>query len=163
MENQENAESEKQKIQRKMAEFRDKFKLSSVIVPPEIDKLLSLSREYLKSAARDELSIDAIRLSQYGLYIKTEANRLRANISWCDANINSIIGRELKNTEGYGLAEKSLVIKRNDIHAKELESVRSLCEVQLKSIEDIDRKIEFMASCLKNLAFEKRGPINERS
>jgi hypothetical protein len=109
------------------------------------------------------LAIDAIRLAQYGLYIKTEANRLRANISWCDANINSIIGRELPNTEGYGLAEKSLVIKRNDIHAKELDSVKSFCEVQLKSIEDIDRKIEFMSSCLKNLAFEKRGPINERS
>jgi hypothetical protein len=158
-----NEEQQKKEIQQKMAEFRDKFKLSSIMVPPEVDKLLSLSREYLKSAPRDELAIDAIRLAQYGLYIKTEANRLRANISWCDANINSIIGRELPNTEGYGLAEKSLIIKRNDIHAKELDSVKSFCEVQLKSIEDIDRKIEFMSSCLKNLAFEKRGPINERS
>jgi len=108
------------------------------------------------------LAIDCIRLSQYGLYIKTEANRLKANISWCDANINSIVGRELPNTNGYGIAEKSLIIKRNDSIAKELESIKTLCEVQLRTIEDIDKKIEFMASSIKNLCFEKRG-TNERS
>ena len=123
---------------------------------------VSQSRYKMRSASREDLAIDSIRLSQYGLYIKTESNRLKSNIAWCDANINSIIGRELPNTDGYGIAEKSLIIKRNDPVAKELESIKSLCEVQLRTIEDVDKKIEFMASSIKNLCFEKRGN-NERS
>lgn len=153
---------DRSEIQKKMAEFRDRFKFAAVMVPPEVDRLLGMTRDYLKSANREDLAIDCIRLSQYGLYIKTEANRLKANISWCDANINSIVGRELPNTNGYGIAEKSLIIKRNDSIAKELESIKTLCEVQLRTIEDIDKKIEFMASSIKNLCFEKRG-TNERS
>jgi hypothetical protein len=154
---------DRSEIQKKMAEFRDHFKFAAIMVPPEVDRLLGMTRDYLKSANREDLAIDCIRLSQYGLYIKTEANRLRSNISWCDANINSIGGRELPNTNGYGIAEKSLVIKRNDPVAKQLESIKTLCEVQLKTIEDIDKKIEFMASSIKNLCFEKRGITNERS
>tara|TARA_Y100000296_G_scaffold49447_1_gene56662 strand:- start:28 stop:495 length:468 start_codon:yes stop_codon:yes gene_type:complete len=146
---------DKNDIRKKMIDFKDALKLSSLQIPSEVESLLSMGRDYMKGANKEQLSIDAIRLAQYGLYIKSEINRLKSNISWCNANINSIIGRELPNTNGYGLAEKSLIIKRNDPVAKELESTKSLCETQLSSIEDVDRKIDFLSSCVKNLAFGK--------
>ena len=118
-------------------------------------------REYFKASSKEDLCFDAIKLSQFSLFIKNEANRLKANIAWSEANINSILGRELSNTQGYGFIEKSLIIKRNDATARELDSITTTCDVQLKSIEDTDKKIEFMASCIKNLAFDRRS--NERS
>lgn len=150
-------ELNKQDIQEKMAGFREKFKLSSIVAPPEIEKILTASREYFKASSKEDLCYDAIKLSQFSLFIRNEANRLRANIAWCDANINSILGRELSNTQGYGFIEKSLIIKRNDITARELDGIKTTCDVQLKSIEDTDKKIEFMASCIKNLVFDRRN------
>jgi len=148
---------DKKEIQEKMAEFRSKVKLLNLKIPDEIETILSLDRSYLSSAPRENLCVDSVRLSQYALYIKSESNRLKANISWCQANIDSIIGREINNTEGYGIKEKSLIIVRNDPVARELESIKSVCETQLNSIDDIDRKIEFMANTLKNLSFERRS------
>ena len=147
----------KSEIQQKMAEFRGGLKISSLKIPSEIEGILSASRDKLKNSPREDLCIDAIRLSQYTIYLKSELNRLKSNMSWCNANINSIIGRETLNTEGYGLKEKSLVITRNDPVAKELEGIRTLCETQILAIDDLDRKVDFMASCIKNLAFERRG------
>jgi hypothetical protein len=147
----------KAEIQQKMSEFRGELKISALKIPSEIEEILSASREKLKNSPREDLCIDAIRLSQYGLYLKSESNRLKSNMSWCNANINSIVGRETLNTEGYGLKEKSLVIIRNDPVARDLEGIRSLCEVQILAIDDLDRKVDFMSSCIKNLAFERRG------
>jgi hypothetical protein len=146
---------DKAEIRQKMEGFRDALKISSLQIPSEVETLLSMSRDYMKNSSKEEVAIDAIRLAQYGLYIKSEINRLKSNISWCNANINSILGRELPNTNGYGLAEKSLIIKRNDPVAKELEKTKTLCETQLSSIEDLDRKIDFLSSCVKNLGFGK--------
>jgi hypothetical protein len=75
---------------------------------------------------------------------------------WCEANIDSIIGREISNTNGYGLGEKSLIIKRNDPVAKELESAKIQFASKVTMLEDIDRKIEFLANSMKSLAIEKR-------
>lgn len=138
-----------------MASFKANMRLLNLKVPDEVESVLHRDRSYMSGASAEDLYIDSARLSQYSLYVKNEFNRLKANISWCDANINSILGRELQNTEGYGIKEKSLIIIRNDPVAKELQSIKDTCETQLMSIEDIDRKIEFMSSSLKNLAFEK--------
>lgn len=131
-------------------------------VPEEIDNIIALNRAQLKSIGGEELSINCIRLSQYALFIKTEVNKIRSSEEWCKANIESIIGREINNTNGYGLAEKSLIIKRNDPVAKELESVRLQFSTRLRILEDIDRKIEFLANSMKSLAIEKRGSFHDR-
>lgn len=147
----------KAEIQERMAEFKSGLKLVNLSAPSEIESILSSSRDYLKNTCSEDLCVDSIRLAQYSLYLKSEINRLKSNISWCDANINSIIGRELQNTHGYGVKEKSLIIIRNDPVANDLGGIKSLCEVQLISVEDLDRKVDFLSSCIKNLAFERRS------
>ena len=147
----------KTEIQEKMAEFKQGLKLVNLKIPSEIEAILSASREYLKTSSREELCVDSVRLAQYSLYLKSELNRLKSNVSWCNANINSIVGREIPNTHGYGVKEKSLVIVRSDPVARDLEGIKTLCETQMVSLEDLDRKIDFMSSCMKNLAFERRN------
>ena len=147
----------KDDIQKKMNDFRGNLKLLNLSVPNEIERLLNADRSYLKSTPREELCIDSIKLAQYSLYLKSEANRLKSNISWCEANINSIIGREVQNVDAYGVKEKSLIITRNDPVARDLEGIRTLCQTQLHSIDELDRKVDFLSSCFKNLAFERRS------
>jgi len=147
----------KAEIQEKMSEFKTGLKLINLSIPSEVETLLSASRDYLKNMSSEELCIDSIRLAQYSLYLKSEINRLKSNITWCNANINSILGRELENTNGYGFTEKSLIIIRSDPVARDLEGIKSLCETQFVAIEDLDRKVDFLSSCVKNLAFERRG------
>lgn len=125
-------------------------------VPEEIDSIINLTRAQLKSMGGEELSINCIRLSQYALFIKTEVNKMKSARDWCEANIESIVGREVSNTNGYGIGEKSLIIKRNDPVARELESARTQFAYKLTMLEDIDRKIEFLANSMKSLAIEKR-------
>jgi len=146
----------KAEIQEKMAEFKRGLKLVNLQIPSEIESILSHGREYLKKTPREDLCVDSVRLAQYSLYLRSEMNRLKSNVYWCEANINSIIGRETNNTEGYGLKEKSLVIIRNDPVARDLEGIKTLCETQLISLEDLDRKVDFISSCMKNLSFERR-------
>ena len=125
-------------------------------VPEEIDSIINLNRSQLKSISGEELSINCIRLAQYALFVKTEINKMKSARDWCEANIDSIVGRELNNTNGYGLGEKSLIIKRNDPVARELEATKIQFSSKLTMLEDIDRKIEFLANSMKSLAIEKR-------
>lgn len=125
-------------------------------VPEEIDSIINLNRAQLKSISGEELSINCIRLAQYALFVKTEINKMKSARDWCEANIDSIVGRELNNTNGYGLGEKSLIIKRNDPVARELEATKIQFSSKLTILEDIDRKIEFLANSMKSLAIEKR-------
>ena len=103
----------KSKIEEKIKELQDLHPIK-INCPEEIDEILNLNRYQLKTTATDDLYINAIKLAQYSLYIKRDINKAKAVLSWCEANINSIIGRELNNTNGYGLGEKSLIIKRSD-------------------------------------------------
>jgi len=149
------------KIVEKINEMQGSVKLNFT-VPEEIDNIINLSRGELKSMVGEELSINCIRLAQYALFVKTEINKMKSARDWCEANIESIVGRELSNTNGYGLGEKSLIIKRNDPIAKELEGVRLQFSSKLTMLEDIDRKIEFLANSMKSLAIEKRGSFHDR-
>lgn len=153
--------SVKNRIIDKITEMQGSVRLNFT-VPEEIDNIINLSRGELKSMAGEELSINCIRLAQYALFIKTEVNKMRSAHNWCEANIDSIIGREAANTTGYGIGEKTLIIKRNDPVAKELESTRIQFASRLTMLEDIDRKIEFLANAMKSLAIEKRGSFHDR-
>ena len=151
----------KTKIIDKIHDMQGSVKLNFT-VPEEIDNIINLNRSQLKALASEELSINCIRLAQYALFIKTEINKIRSAEEWCQANIDSILGREVSNTNGYGLAEKSLIIKRNDPVAKELEQARLQFSTKLRMLEDIDRKIEFLANSHKSLSIEKRGSFHDR-
>jgi len=151
----------KSRIIDKINEMQGAVKLNFT-VPEEIDNIINLSRGDLKNMAGEELSINCIRLAQYALFIKTEINKVKSAHNWCEANIDSIVGREAANTTGYGIGEKTLIIKRNDPVAKELEAARIQFASRLTMLEDIDRKIEFLANSMKSLAIEKRGSFHER-
>lgn len=155
------SDSIKLKIAERINEIQGNVKLNFT-VPEEIDSIINLTRSQLKSMGGEELSINCIRLSQYALFIKTEINKIKSAESWCEANLDSIVGREIPNTNGYGLAEKSLVIKRSDPVAKELEQARLQFTSRKLLLDDIDRKIEFLANSMKSLAIEKRGSFHER-
>lgn len=153
--------SAKTKLMEKINELQS-TEVLSIKEPEEISEILNLNKSQLKSLSAEDLLINAIKLSQYAIYVKAKINKIKSIVSWCDANINSIIGRELQNTNGYGLNEKSLIIKRNDNVAKELENVKVNLMVSATQIEDIDRKVEFMSNAIKALASEKRYSNNER-
>ena len=156
---QQNTSSEDKSIKNKILEKINQMQGTvslNFTVPEEIDTIINLSRQQLKSIGGEELSINCIRLAQYTLFIKTEINKMKSARDWCEANIDSIIGREISNTNGYGLGEKSLIIKRNDPVAKELESAKIQFASKVTMLEDIDRKIEFLANSMKSLAIEKR-------
>jgi len=155
------SQSAKSKILEKINELQSS-EIVSIKEPSEIVEILNLDRMALKGLSSEDLLINSIKLSQYAIYIKSKINKIKAIVSWCDANINSIIGRELQNTNGYGLSEKSLIIKRNDSVAKELESIKVNLLISSIQIEDIDRKIEFMSNAIKSLATERRYLNNER-
>ncbi len=140
---------------KQMEEFKAKIGLVAMKPPEEIELLLSMTRDEMKLKDKQELSIDASRIAQYALFLAMQSNRLKSNITWCNANLDSIIGRELNNTQGYGLKEKTLVIIRNDSVAQEMSSIKTLCETQLATILDLDRKIEYYSTTLKNLTFTK--------
>lgn len=157
---QQNASPEEKPVKGKILEKINQMQGSvnlNFTVPEEIDSIINLNRAQLKSISGEELSINCIRLAQYALFVKTEINKMKSARDWCEANIDSIVGRELNNTHGYGLGEKSLIIKRNDPVAKELEGARIQFSSKLTMLEDIDRKIEFLANSMKSLAIEKRG------
>lgn len=154
-----NTSSEEKPVKGKILEKINQMQGSvnlNFTVPEEIDSIINLNRSQLKSISGEELSINCIRLAQYALFVKTEINKMKSARDWCEANIDSIVGRELNNTNGYGLGEKSLIIKRNDPVARELEATKIQFSSKLTMLEDIDRKIEFLANSMKSLAIEKR-------
>lgn len=146
----------KDELKSKLDEFKANIKFPELSPPEEIQELLLLSREDFKKRGIDTLAIDSIRLSQYCLFLQIQKNKLKTGIDWCDLNLNSILGRDLPNAKGYGFQEKSLVIFKNDNTAKELIMLKNEWESKLTSIQDIDKKIEFMINSIKNLYFVKR-------
>jgi hypothetical protein len=146
---------DKETMAKEMAEFRKKINFVDLKAPEEIELLLSMTRDEMKLKSKQELSIDSARIAQYALYMSIQSNRLKSNLAWCNSNLDSIIGRELNNVQGYGLKEKSLIIIRNDPVATEVFRLKTLYETQYASIEDLDRKIEYYSTTLKNLTFSK--------
>lgn len=145
----------KDDMMKQMEEFKTKIKMVNMKPPEEIELLLSMTRDEMKIKDKQELSIDAARIAQYALFLAMQSNRLKSNIGWCNANLDSIIGRELNNVTGYGLKEKTLVITRSDPIAQEMTNIKTLCETQLATILDLDRKIEYYSTTIKNLTFTK--------
>ncbi len=137
-----------------MKKFRENIVFPDIKAPEEIVLLLSMTREEMKNKDKEELSIDTARISQYALHLKIQTNKLEAILSWCDSNINSILGKELPNFQGW-YQEKMLIVKASNQHIKELEVIRTSTQAQLNSIKDLDKKIEFYASTIKNLLFIK--------
>jgi len=143
-------------IKQDLAIFKNKINFPDIKVPDDIQNIINCTRQQLKTLDKEELCIYQIKLSQYSLYIKIQMNQLKANVDWCEANINSIIGREIKNCEGlYGFKEKEVYLKRNDQHAKALEEERLSNKAKITIIEDLDKKIEFLSNSMKNLLFVK--------
>jgi hypothetical protein len=145
----------KEEIAEAVASFKDDIELPEISIPYEINDILSYTRQQLKSKTKEDLAIAGVQLSQYGMYIKIQMNRLKSTILWCNANIDSIVGRELPATQGYGIKEKSLIIVRNDKDANQLMRLRVFAETKLQSVEDLDKKLEFMAQSIKTLTFNK--------
>ena len=139
----------------KLQEFYKEVTFPSITAPKEIQELLNVSREDIRNKDKEELSIDAVVLSQYAMYITIQMNKLRAKLSWCDFQIDSIIGRELSNTSGYGFQEKSLIIKRNDEVARSVEQVRSLLLIKLATLKDLDEKIKDISKAILSLQYVK--------
>ena len=145
----------KEEIQQEIEKFKKEINLPEIRIPEEISVILNFSRQELKIRNKEDLAIDIIRLAQYSIYLKLQLNRYRAVTNWCDANINSIVGRELQNTNGYGYIEKSTIIKRNDKDANNLVNIKVFAETKIHTLEDVDRKLEFMAQSMKGLIFQK--------
>lgn len=153
MENKDN--NSNNKIQDEVKNFKDALLISSLKIPEQIEELLNMSRADMLAKDKQTLLIDAAILARYAMNLRSEVGKLRARISWCQANIDSIIGREIPNVTGYGYNEKAKQIIRNDTTARKLDQSRMLYQSQLDSIEELDRKVEFFANCIKNIAFIK--------
>lgn len=136
-------------------DFKLHIKFPDINIPEEIGEILNYTRAQLKMRDKQDLSLDGIQLAQYSIYLKSEINKYQAIISWCNSNIDSIIGRELPNTQGYGYIEKSTLIKRNDATAFKLCGIKTLCECKLLSIDDMDKKFQFMIGCMKSLVYNQ--------
>jgi DNA repair exonuclease SbcCD nuclease subunit len=147
----------KESIEKSIRELKVDLKIDSLEIPSEIDALLKISRRELKTKDVEELSIDYVRLTQYAIYVRQQMNKINSVIAWCESNIESIVGREANNTQGYGIAEKRMIICRNDIHAKKFFEVSSLYKAKKESISELDSNIHAMSQAIKNLTFVRRA------
>lgn len=147
----------KQELEQTLSDFKIDIKLIKISVPEEVNLILNLTRKDLFNRSSEELAVDAIQLAQYSASIHNEKNKCEAVKVWAEANLKSIIGRELENYTGYGYQEKSVKISRNDEQAHAFFKLIATMESKIASIAEIDKKIDFIVSSIKNLCFVKKG------
>lgn len=145
----------KEEIEKHIEKFRSTVHVPEIVVPANIENILNQTRQQLSAKSREDIGYDMFELSQYAFYITMAYNKLKTTLAWCEGNLRSIIGRELDNTSGYGYNEKSLKIIRNDPNASKIDQIKILTEVKINSIENIERRIEFMSQSLRNILFSK--------
>lgn len=146
---------EQEELKKQLDEFVSKMHLPTIECPKEIDVVIGITKNDIMNLSREKLAEYGIVLAQYSLYIQRQRNIINGKIAWCDAQINSIFGRELSNVQGYGFQEKSLKILRSDINASRLNEAKTLLNIKAIQIEDIDKKIDYLSKSINNLSYVK--------
>lgn len=97
----------------------------------------------------------ASKLSVYSLYIKGEINSLKSKLDWLEGNIKNIVGKNIRNVEGYGYNEKESFIRANDEIASELDAQSLATKAKINILWGIDEKIHYLSNIIQNVAKER--------
>lgn len=95
------------------------------------------------------------KIAVYALYIKGEINSLRAKQDWLESNIKNIVGKNIRNVEGYGYNEKECYIRANDELASQLDEQLINNKAKLNVLYGTDEKLQYIANILQNIAKER--------
>lgn len=137
--------------------YLDSLKLS-LKLQPKADEWLNLDESTLRGFTAEDCSETAFKLSQYGLYIQKEVNRHKAVHNWADSSITKIIAHKI---EDYGeqytpfLIKKAMAIRENPM-ARQLQEIQVLAENNIRSLDDMPRRIDSMAQNLRELSMVRR-------
>lgn len=137
--------------------FKAEIRYPDIKPSADVQRFLEQSSDlnFLKGLNSLELTEYAVVLANYSIFITTQENRLKTYINYLESQIKTIVGKNVSNAAGYGFAEKDCYIRANETHAIALEEMKIKEEVKLGHLYFLSQKLQFLAECLKNYAYEK--------
>ena len=133
-----------------MAAILDSFKsdLKFPMVDPVNDMTEILTkinnRAFLKTLSPVETMEYAVLISNYSFYLTSQENRLIAFIGWAESNLKIIVGKNLRETEGY-FNEKDLYIRSHEENAIKLCDMKLVAETKLNTIKWQSQKLQLLS------------------
>jgi hypothetical protein len=149
--------------------FNDKLDmlLANLIIPTpkianNIDDILSLNYEQLKSISTDECSIFSYQLKQYSYYIQQKYNRFKNIEIWAKECMKIVFGQQANN---YGTTytkweEKQAIIISGDSYAKKLHTISLEYHCYAEEMNQLSNRLLDMAKTLDNIVYN-RGRSND--
>lgn len=144
-------------LTKKIEQFKKQTSLPKLQPPVTINEVLEdLSNlEMIRTLTVEELSEQSILLANYSLYLQSKENALKGFVHWCESNIKTIVGQQLKTSKEYGFQAKDAEIRSNDVMIQDLEKHKIEAEVKLNLIEKMSYKVQNLAEILKSVYIER--------
>jgi hypothetical protein len=149
--------------------FNDKLDmlLANLIIPTpkianNIEDVLSLTYDQLKSISTDECSIFSYQLKQYAYYIQQKYNRFKNIEIWAKECMKIVFGQQADN---YGTTytkweEKQAIIISGDSYAKKLHMIAMEYHCCAEELGQLSNRLLDMSKTLDNMVYN-RGKNND--
>lgn len=135
---------------------RSEMRYPSITAGSDIQDIITKVSALSTMATLDPVAINeyCVRLAAYSWYVTQECNKLQAKVNICESNIKSIVGKKIRDVDGW-FNEKDLFIRQNDEECQKLENLKALTGVKLDTFKYISQKIDVLMQALTNLARAK--------
>jgi hypothetical protein len=130
----------------------------------EVEDVLELTQDRLKSYNEEDLGIKAYLLAQYSTFLQKEINRHAAKLKWATHNLDILVAKVYNN---YGdkymkiEVKRMLVINDNDV-AKNLNKIILEASIRIEELNFLSSRISTQSSLLNEMRKSKRAERYER-
>jgi len=122
----------------------------------DINNILNLNENDLKTMSAEECSIAAFKLSQYGAYIQLLSNKCKARLNWSVSTLKVNFGKDILQYQAYSFEERlSQARQYNDVIRK-ISDLKTVAESKYNLLEGISYRVESMSKQLDGLSYSKR-------
>jgi hypothetical protein len=148
------------KLMESLDRFLDDRHIFSVNVDNNLEDLLDVDRDALKTMSFEECGENAVLLAKYAYYIQRLVNKETAAIHLIEASLDSIVGKYFGSYKGSKWVSKDEVrlriISDNDA-AKEYNRLRVLAQARIDELSYLANRVQFMSQTFLDLQQSKRA------
>jgi hypothetical protein len=126
---------------------------------PDVEYILSLSREQLEGLSIEDCGIYEVILSRHAYYLQKTSNRLGNRLRWAKHNLDVIIGKEAANMgdKWTKFEERSLMVKTQNSYAKALDKIILTEGAKVEELQFLSGKVISISKALASLQQAKRN------
>lgn len=146
--------------ERVLDEYLTGIGVNSFTYNPEVDDILSLTKNHLRGMSPEELGENSYILAQYSAYIQKEYNRQVTRVKWARTDLERIVSAlfsEYKTKDEFVKHEVVVgrIMKDNTV-AKKLGSIVKFAEGRMSELQGLSQSVNVMSNTLIELQRTKR-------